>query len=40
MIVKKKINKKQLQQIPSQQLLQEIQTFIITRPNHRSETKK
>jgi len=32
--------KKRLQQLPSQQLLQEIQNFIITRPNHKSERKR
>jgi hypothetical protein len=36
----KKTKKKQLQQLPSQQLLQEIQEFVPTRPNHQSETKK
>jgi site-specific recombinase XerD len=32
--------KKHLQQIPSQQLLQEVQEFILTRPNHKSERKR
>lgn len=32
--------KKHLQQLPSQQLLQEIQEFIVARPNHKGETKK
>ncbi|MCE8163921.1 MAG: site-specific integrase [Candidatus Moeniiplasma glomeromycotorum] len=32
--------KKRLQQLPSQQLLQEIQDFIATRPNHKSERKR
>lgn len=32
--------KKSLKQLPSQQLLQEIQNFIATRPNHKSERKK
>src|SRR4051812_37109197 len=32
--------KKRLQQLPSQQLLQEIQEFVATRPNHKSERKK
>ena len=35
-----KKTKKRLQQLPSQQLLQEIQDFIATRPNHKSERKK
>lgn len=35
-----KTKKKRLQQLPSQQQLQEIQEFILTRPNHKSETKK
>lgn len=35
-----KKSKKRLQQLPSQQLLQEIQDFIVTRPNHKSERKK
>ena len=39
-MITKKNKKKQLQQLPSQQLLQEIQEFIATRPNHKSETKK
>ena len=32
--------KRRLQQLPSQQLLQEIQDFITTRPNHKGERKK
>jgi len=32
--------KKRLQQLPSQQLLREVQEFIAARPNHKSETKK
>lgn len=32
--------KKRLQQLPSQQLLQEIQDFIATRPNRKSERKR
>nr|CAG8587328.1 8137_t:CDS:2 [Entrophospora candida] len=32
--------KKRLQQLPSQQLLQEIQEYIANRPNRKSETKK
>lgn len=32
--------KKRLQQLPSQQFLQEIQEYIANRPNHKSETKK
>ena len=32
--------KKRLQQLPSQQLLQEIQEFISTRPNHKRESKR
>ena len=32
--------KRRLQQLPSQQVLQEIQEFISTRPNHKSETKR
>ena len=35
-----KKTKKRLQQLPSQQLLQEIQDFIATRPNHKSERKR
>ncbi|MDR1670100.1 MAG: site-specific integrase [Spiroplasmataceae bacterium] len=35
-----KKTKKRLQQLPSQQLLQEIQEFIVTRPNHKSERKR
>ena len=31
---------KRLQQLPSQQLLQEIQDFVATRPNHKSERKR
>jgi len=37
MAIKKR---KKVQQLPSQQLLQEIQEFITTRPNHQSETKR
>ena len=36
----KKSEKKPLKQLPSQQLLQEIQDFISTRPNHQSERKR
>jgi len=32
--------KKPLQQLPSQQVLQQIQNFISERPNHKSEVKK
>ncbi|MCE8163006.1 MAG: tyrosine-type recombinase/integrase [Candidatus Moeniiplasma glomeromycotorum] len=32
--------KKPLKQLPSQQLLQEVQDFILTRPNHKSERKR
>ena len=32
--------RKKLQQLPSQQVLQEVQDFIATRPNHQSETKR
>jgi hypothetical protein len=32
--------KKHLQQLPSQQLLQEIQEFVVARPNHKGEIKK
>jgi site-specific recombinase XerD len=39
-MVAKGTKKKRLQQLPSQQLLQEIREFIVTRPNHQSETKK
>lgn len=35
-----KKTKKPLQQLPSRQLLQEIQNFIATRPNHKSERKR
>jgi site-specific recombinase XerD len=35
-----KKTKKNLQQLPSRQLLQEIQNFIVTRPNHKAERKK
>lgn len=35
-----KKSKKHLQQLPSQKLLLEIQEFIATRPNHKSERKK
>ena len=35
-----KKTKKLLQQLPSQQLLQEIQDFIANRPNHKSERKR
>ncbi|KLL01690.1 MAG: tyrosine recombinase XerD [Mycoplasmataceae bacterium RC_NB112A] len=35
-----KKSKKPLRQLPSQEILQEIQNFIATRPNHKAERKK
>ncbi|CAG8642685.1 8278_t:CDS:2, partial [Ambispora gerdemannii] len=37
--ISRDLTKRYLQQLPSQQLLQEIQDFIAARPNHKSERK-